>query len=71
MERIKKRGRKQEVDNLDSNKDYFKNLLNTYKTKLEAQCKIYNIPYMVVDTSYLKSNQIFDIILERIANYWR
>jgi hypothetical protein len=26
---------------------------------------------MVVDTSYLKSNQIFDIILERIANYWR
>ena len=71
MERIKKRGRKQEVDNLDSNKDYFKGLLNTYKTKLEAQCKIYNIPYMVVDTSYLKSDQIFDIILERIANYWR
>lgn len=48
VERIHKRGRKQEIENFEANIPYFKNLINNYTKKLEAQCIIYNIPYVVL-----------------------
>ena len=68
-ERIRKRGRKQEVDNLDTNMEYFKSLLDNYVTKLKAQCEIYDIPYEIVDTSYLNDRQVFSMVKERVKKY--
>ncbi len=52
VRRIKKRGRAQEMDNIENNWNYFYNLLKTYKSKLEAQCKVYDIPYVVLNDDF-------------------
>mgnify|MGYP000028726606 CR=1 FL=1 len=70
MERIKKRGRKQEIDNLDDNEKYFRQLLVMYKDKLEAQCKIYDIPYVVVDTTYLDDGKVLGIVKKKIEDFF-
>ncbi len=49
--RIMQRGRPQEIDNYEQNKDYFKALLKSYKEKLIAQCTIYDIPYVIIDVN--------------------
>jgi deoxyadenosine/deoxycytidine kinase len=50
-ERIMKRGREQEIENFGRNEDYFKFLMDDYTRKLVAQCEIYDIHYIVLDTS--------------------
>lgn len=65
--RIKKRGRKSEVDNFDKNKDYFKELLSTYKQKLMAQCDIYDIPYFVVNVNGLNEDEVFDMVVRYLT----
>jgi deoxyadenosine/deoxycytidine kinase len=50
-ERIMKRGREQEIENFGQNEDYFKFLMDDYVRKLVAQCEIYDIRYIVLDTS--------------------
>ena len=49
--RIMQRGRPQEIDNYEQNKNYFKALLKSYKEKLIAQCTIYDIPYVIIDVN--------------------
>jgi deoxyadenosine/deoxycytidine kinase len=50
-ERIMKRGREQEIENFGHNEHYFKFLMDDYVRKLVAQCEIYDIRYIVLDTS--------------------
>lgn len=57
-DRIFKRGRKQEVENFNKNKEYFKNLLSNYTELLKAQCVIYDIPYVLIDTNGKTSEQV-------------
>lgn len=57
-ERIMKRGRAQEVENFGRNEDYFKFLMDDYVRKLVAQCEIYDIPYIVLDTSNRTAEEV-------------
>lgn len=59
-ERIMKRGRGQEVENFGQNENYFKYLMDGYVRKLKAQCEIYNIPSIVIDTSGMTEDGVFD-----------
>lgn len=59
-ERIMKRGRDQEVENFGENENYFKYLMDGYVRKLKAQCDIYNIPSIVIDTSGMYEDEVFD-----------
>lgn len=65
--RIKKRGRASEIDNFDSNRDYFMNLLSTYKSKLMAQCDIYEIPYVVVNVNNMDEDEVFNTVIRYLA----
>ncbi len=58
--RIMERGRDQEIENFDKNKPYFKDLMSNYVTKVAAQCAVYDIPYVVVDTSGLSEDEVFE-----------
>jgi len=64
--RIKKRGRKQEIENYEQNKEYFKNLLNNYTDKLAAQCEIYDIPYILVNVNDNDEQETLNDVLEKI-----
>lgn len=59
-ERIMKRGRVQEIENFGQNENYFKYLMDGYVRKLKAQCDIYNIPSIVIDTSGMSEEDVFD-----------
>jgi deoxyadenosine/deoxycytidine kinase len=59
-ERIMKRGREQEIENFGHNENYFKYLMDGYVRKLKAQCEIYNIPSIVIDTSGMDEEDVFD-----------
>jgi deoxyadenosine/deoxycytidine kinase len=59
-ERIMKRGRVQEIENFGHNENYFKYLMDGYVRKLKAQCEIYNIPSIVIDTSGMDEESVFD-----------
>ncbi len=65
-ERLFKRNRKVEIDNFESNKQYFKDLLDDYVYKLEAMCEIYDVPY-----ARLQANQSQKDILEEALSYIR
>ncbi len=58
--RIMERGRDQEIENFDKNKSYFKDLMSNYVTKVAAQCAVYDIPYVVIDTSGLSEDEVFE-----------
>ncbi len=58
--RVMERGRQQEIDNFDKNKPYFKDLMSNYVTKVAAQCAVYDIPYVIIDTSGLTEDEVFD-----------
>jgi deoxyadenosine/deoxycytidine kinase len=75
-ERIMKRGREQEIENFGQNEDYFKFLMDDYVRKLVAQCEIYDIRYIVLDTSgrtqeeiAKASEEIIKIFIENEAEY--
>jgi deoxyadenosine/deoxycytidine kinase len=59
-ERMMKRGREQEIENFGRNENYFKYLMDGYVRKLKAQCEIYNIPSIVIDTSGMDEEDVFD-----------
>lgn len=61
-DRIMKRGRKSEVDNFSENETYFKDLLRTYTSKLISQCRIYDIPYIIIDTSSIDEDKVFETV---------
>ena len=64
--RLMKRGRKSEIDNFDANEEYFKNLLDTYVSKLMAQCTIYDIPYHVINVDYRDEDDVLDHALSYV-----
>jgi deoxyadenosine/deoxycytidine kinase len=75
-QRIMMRGREQEVENFGQNEDYFKFLMDDYVRKLVAQCEIYDIRYIVLDTSGRSqedvaraSEEIIKIYIEKEAEY--
>lgn len=69
LNRLKERGRESETDNLDANLSYFRDLHSDYTERLAAQCVIYGIPYIILETSGLTEDQVLDkalgIIKER------
>jgi len=67
--RIMDRGRPQEVENFGSNIEYFQTLMSNYVTKLKAQCDIYNIPYIVIDTNGLDAEEVLAGAIH-IIDYW-
>ncbi len=58
--RVMERGRQQEIDNFDKNKPYFKDLMSDYVAKVAAQCTVYNIPHVIIDTSGLSEDEVFE-----------
>jgi deoxyadenosine/deoxycytidine kinase len=75
-ERMMKRGREQEIENFGRNEDYFKYLMDDYVRKLVAQCEIYDIAYIVLDTSNRTeaevakaSEEIIKMFIENEAKY--
>lgn len=75
-ERVMKRGRPQEIENFGQNEGYFKFLMDDYVRKLVAQCEIYDIRYIVLDTSgrtqeevAKASEEIIKIFIENEAEY--
>lgn len=71
VQRIMKRSRPEELDNFDSNAEYFKGLMEKYTDLLEAQCKIYDINYVVVDTNGLSNDEVFEKAKDIIEEYRR
>jgi deoxyadenosine/deoxycytidine kinase len=65
-ERIFNRQRSQEVDNFEKNSTYFASLLNNYVQRMRAQCVIFNIPYIVVNTNDLTEDEVFDLVMKKI-----
>ncbi len=65
-QRIMDRGREQEIENFDKNKAYFKELMSDYTTKVAAQCAVYDIPYVVINTNGLTEDEVFKKSLEAI-----
>lgn len=64
--RVMERGRQQEIDNFEKNKPYFKDLMSNYVTKVAAQCSVYDIPFVVIDTSGLTEDEVFIKAIEEI-----
>ena len=65
-QRIMDRGREQEIENFDKNKTYFKELMSDYTTKVAAQCAVYDIPYVVINTNGLTEDEVFQKSIEAI-----
>jgi deoxyadenosine/deoxycytidine kinase len=65
-ERVFNRQRSQEVDNFESNATYFSNLLQNYVQRLRAQCVIFDIPYVVIDTNDKTEDEVFDAVFKKI-----
>jgi len=62
-ERIMKRGRPEEIENFARNETYFRYLMDDYVEKLRAQCIIYNIPHIVLETSGYQEDEILEAAL--------
>lgn len=67
-DRVMNRGRQQEIENFDKNKDYFYNLLQDYTVKVKAQCSVYEIPYKVIDTNGMTEDEVFEASLKAIQS---
>lgn len=66
-ERVFARGRQQEIDNFAASEEYFRGLIANYTEKVKAQCVIYNVPYVVIDTNELTSDEVFDATLLELS----
>ena len=65
-DRVLSRGREQEIENFDKNEAYFKSLISDYVSKVEAQCRVYDVPYVIINTSGLNEDEVFDIAMKEI-----
>jgi deoxyadenosine/deoxycytidine kinase len=65
-DRVLSRGREQEIENFDKNEIYFKSLLKDYVTKITAQCAVYDIPYVILNTSGKTEDEVFEMSLVEI-----
>jgi len=68
--RVMTRGRPEEIENFDSNVDYFKGLLKNYTEMMKAQCTIYNIPFVTVDTNNKTSEQVKSETQDKIEKFY-
>lgn len=66
VERIKGRGRPQEIENFDNNIEYFKGLHRDYEKKLKAQCEIYGIPYITINVDGKEKEETLMITKNKI-----
>jgi deoxyadenosine/deoxycytidine kinase len=65
-ERIFNRQRSQEVANFEKNSTYFSSLLNNYIQRMRAQCVIFDIPYVVINTNDLTEEEVFEQAMKKI-----
>ena len=65
-QRVLSRGRQQEIDNFSKNETYFKSLISDYTTKVVAQCQVYEIPYVILNTNGLTEDQVFEKAMAEI-----
>jgi deoxyadenosine/deoxycytidine kinase len=65
-ERVFNRQRSQEVKNFEKNSVYFSSLLNNYVQRMRAQCVIFDIPYIVINTNDLTEEEVFDLVLKKV-----
>jgi len=63
------RGRPEEINNFEQNETYFKDLLKNYAELLRAQCVIYNIPYIIINTNNKTTSEINSEVVGRIDKY--
>jgi deoxyadenosine/deoxycytidine kinase len=66
-ERIFNRQRSQEVNSFEKNSAYFASLLNNYVQRMRAQCVIFNIPYVVINTNDLTEDEVFTLVMKKIS----
>ncbi len=64
--RVMERGREQEIENFAKNEAYFKDLISDYTTKVVAQCAVYDIPYVVINTNGMTEDEVFNRAMEEI-----
>lgn len=64
--RIFARGRTSEIDNYHANEAYFKMLIGDYVELMKAQCVIFNVPYVIINTDGLDESQVFKLSVEAI-----
>ena len=57
--RVMQRGRSQEIENFENNKTYFQSLIGDYTKKIVAQCAVYNVHHVVIDTNGKSEDQVF------------
>ena len=69
VKRIMSRGRSQEIENFDANKEYFEGLLKEYKNKIVSQCIVYDIPYEVINTSKYTEDEVFEQAVQIVKRY--
>lgn len=67
-DRIRKRGRPQEIENFDKNASYFIDLMNDYEDKLIAQCILYDIPYVVIGVDGKSKKEVLEETLSVIED---
>lgn len=59
-ERFFARGRNCEIENWEKNKDYFKMIHDNYVDHLEAECKIWRVPSITINTNNRAPESIYD-----------
>jgi deoxyadenosine/deoxycytidine kinase len=64
--RVMERGREQEIENFAKNEAYFKDLISDYTTKVVAQCSVYDIPYVVINTNGMTEDEVFNRAMEEV-----
>lgn len=64
--RVMERGRQQEIENFDKNKSYFMNLLADYTQKIAAQCAVYDIPHIIINTNNISEEAVFEQAVKAI-----
>ena len=65
--RIMTRGRPEEIKNFPKNEQYFKDLLTNYVEMLKAQCVIFSVPFVVINTNKKDTDMIFHEVKAHVA----
>jgi len=65
-ERVFNRQRSQEVETFEQNSAYFAGLLQNYVQRMRAQCVIFDVPYVVIDTNDKTEEEVFALVLNKI-----
>jgi deoxyadenosine/deoxycytidine kinase len=65
-ERMFNRQRSQEIKNFEKNSAYFSSLLHNYVQRMRAQCVIFDIPYVVINTNDLTEEEVLDLVIKKI-----